>query len=151
MGWGWVGHIRCEGLRSGTAETTAGRSGNWTSLQEFEGATRLGATRPATLRGKWHSERVSERAFEKPLKTSKNLWTPLKTSQALSKPLKTSENLWNPPSQRSSQRPSQRQICLSEHLSPVAPNRVAPWNSYNIFQVLSKMSLVAETGCGRRA
>ena len=28
-----------------------------------------GATRPATLRGKWHSERVSE----KPLKTSKNL------------------------------------------------------------------------------
>ena len=34
---------------------------------------RVGATRPATLRGKWHSERVSERAFEKPLKTSENL------------------------------------------------------------------------------
>ena len=29
--------------------------------------------------------------------------------------------------QRSSQRPSQRQISLSEALSPVAPNRVAPW------------------------
>ena len=28
--------------------------------------------------------------------------------------------------QRSSQRPSQRQISLSEALSPVAPNRVAP-------------------------
>ena len=32
------------------------------------GATRLGATGPATLRGKWHSERGSERTFEKPLK-----------------------------------------------------------------------------------
>ena len=42
-------------------------------LQEFQGATRLGATRPTTLRGKWHSERVSERAFENPLKTSRNL------------------------------------------------------------------------------
>ena len=30
-------------------------------LQEFQGATRLGATGPAALRGKWHSERVSER------------------------------------------------------------------------------------------
>ena len=29
--------------------------------------------------------------------------------------------------QRSSQRPSQRQISLSEALSPVAPKRVAPW------------------------
>ena len=28
--------------------------------------------------------------------------------------------------QRSSQRPSQRQISLSEALGPVAPNRVAP-------------------------
>ena len=41
--------------------------------RSFKGATRLGATRPATLREKWHSERVSERAFEKPLKTSQNL------------------------------------------------------------------------------
>ena len=40
--------------------------------------TRLGATRPVTLRGKWHSERVSERAFEEPLRTSQ---------------IKTSENL----------------------------------------------------------
>ena len=43
----------------------------------FKGATRLGATRPATLRGKWYSERVSERvserALEKPLKTSETL------------------------------------------------------------------------------
>ena len=30
-------------------------------LQEFQGATRLGATGPAALRGKWHSERGSER------------------------------------------------------------------------------------------
>ena len=113
------------------------------------------ATRPATLRGKWHSERVSERAFEKPLKTSKNLWKPLKTSQTLSKPLKTSENLWNPPSQRSSQRPSQRQIFLSEPLSPVAPNRVAPWNSWNSLpsesscfpSKLSKKLTIATTEC----
>ena len=59
-------------------------------LQEFKGATRLGATRPATLRGKWHSERVSERAFEKPLKISKNLWKPLKASKYLWKPLQPS-------------------------------------------------------------
>ena len=52
-------------------------------VQEFEGATRLGATRPPALRRKWHSERVSERAFEKPLKTSENLSNPLKTSQNL--------------------------------------------------------------------
>ena len=45
------------------------------NCRSFKGATRLGATRPATLRGKWHSESVSERAFEKPfsLKTSQNL------------------------------------------------------------------------------
>ena len=48
----------------------------------------------------------------------KNLWKPLKTSETsknLSNPLKTSktsENLWNTPFQRSSQRPSQRQIPL---------------------------------------
>ena len=48
--------------------------------RSFKGQTRLGATRPATLRGKWHSERVSERAFEKP---SENLSKPLKTSETL--------------------------------------------------------------------
>ena len=53
-----------------------------------------------------------------PLKISENLWKPLETFW---KPLKTSEN---PPSQR----PSQRQISLSEALGPVAPSRVAPWN-----------------------
>ena len=31
------------------------------------------ATGPASLRGKWHSERSSERASEKPLKISENL------------------------------------------------------------------------------
>ena len=33
--------------------------------------------------------------------------------------------------QRSSERPSQRQIALSEALSPVAPNCVAPWTFSN--------------------
>ena len=45
---------------------------------------------------------------------------PKNTQKALRE---TSENLWNPPSQR----PSQRQISLSEPLRPVAPNGVAPW------------------------
>ena len=92
--------------------------------RSFKGQHDLGATWPATLRGKWHSGgRVSERVFEKPLKTSKNLWEPLKTSQALWKPLKTSED---PPSQRSSQRPSQRQISLSEPLRACCPQSCCP-------------------------
>ena len=37
--------------------------------------------------------------------------------------------------QRPSQRSCQRQTSLSEALLPVAPNRVAPWNSYNITRV----------------
>ena len=34
-------------------------------LEEIQGATRLGATGPAALRGKWHSERGSERVSER--------------------------------------------------------------------------------------
>ena len=62
------------------------------------------------------SERVSEKAFEKPLKTSENLSN---GSENLSKPLKTSENL-------PSQRPSQRQISLSEPLRQLLPPIVLP-------------------------
>ena len=60
------------------------------------------------LRGKSASEKVTERTSENIWKNSENLWKPLKTSE-------------NPPSQRPSQRLSQRQISLSEALGPVAP------------------------------
>ena len=56
---------------------------SWTSFAGvLRGNTLRGNTTPA-LRGKWHSERVSERASEKPLKTSENLSNPLKTSETL--------------------------------------------------------------------
>ena len=96
---------------------------------EFFGLPLAGVLRGNTIRG--NTTRNSEMRGSLMRGPLKNLWKPLKTSKNLWKPLKTSENLWNPPSQRSSQRPSQRQIFLSEPLSPVAPNRVAPWNSYN--------------------
>ena len=108
------------------------RNFRWTTglcvlcIKERDAKTFAGVSRGNTIRG--NTTRNSERKmalweglWEGHWKTSENLW----------KPLKTSEKLWNHPSQRSSQRPSQRQISLSEPLSPVAPNRVAPWNSYD--------------------
>ena len=89
-----------------------------------------GVLRGNTIRG--NTTRNSERKMALWEGLWEGLWKTLKTSKNLWKPLKTSENLWNPPSQRSSQRPSRRQISLSEPLSPVAPNRVAPWNSYEL-------------------
>ena len=60
------------------------------------------------------------------------LWEGLcKTSENLWKPLETSANLWNPPSQRSSQRPSQRPLrgrFPSQNLSGLLPLIVLPLN-----------------------
>ena len=36
-------------------------SGGFVGVSKISKATQLGATRPETLRGKWHSEKVSER------------------------------------------------------------------------------------------
>ena len=55
---------------------------------------------------------------EKSLKNSANFWKPLETSKNLSKPLNT---LSKPSLSEACQRPSQRQISLSEALGPVAP------------------------------
>ena len=90
------------------------------SCKSFKGATRLGATGPATLRKMALWEGLWKTSWNL-WKTSENLWKPLKTSE---KPLKSSENLWK--ASLSAQRPSQRQISLSEPLRPVAPIPVAP-------------------------
>ena len=67
--------------KTGTAWTVPSPNRNRT--EPNRGHPGLGATRPATLRAKWHSERGSERAFEKPLKNSQNLSKPLKTSEKI--------------------------------------------------------------------
>ena len=58
-------------------------------IEKVQGPKRLGATGLRASEGKSASERVSERASEKPLKASKNLSQPLRTSKNLCKPLKT--------------------------------------------------------------
>ena len=100
------------------------------SCRSFKGQHDSGQHDPQ-LWGKWHSERVSERAFEQPLKTSKNplktLWKPLKTSQNLSKPLKTSEAL--------PLRDPLRGRFPSQNLSGLLPLIVLPLNLSPIYAI----------------
>ena len=90
------------------------------------------SSRGNTIRGNrteslWEGNLPLRGSLREPLK---NLWNPLKTSKTLWKPLETSEN---PPSQR----PSQRQISLSEALGPVAtihlPLKLSPNNYLRVF------------------
>ena len=106
--------------------------------------TFAGVLRGNTIRG--NTIRNSERKMA----LWEGLWEGLwKTSENLSKPLKTSESLWN-----SSQRPSQRQISLSEPLSPVDPNRIAPWSfsyktsSYMFCRLFGLRGLVTKISMG---
>ena len=83
------------------------------NLEKDQGATRLGATGP---RGKSASERVSEREGCRGFQRFSEVFRSFQRSSEVVRGF-----------QSSSQRPSQRQISLSEALGPVAPSRVAPW------------------------
>ena len=98
----------------------------------FAGVLRGNTIRGNTTRNserKMGSERVSERAFEKPLKTSENLSKPLKTSENLWKPLKTSETL----PLRDPLRDPLRGRFPSQNLSVLLPLIVLPLETPTIF------------------
>ena len=99
---------------------------NRASLEKVHGATRLAATGlTASEREICLSEGLREdlsKNSEPPPKNGDNLRKLLKTSKKnLRNPLKTSIDLTKKIRKPHSQRPSQRQVCLSEALRPVAP------------------------------
>ena len=88
-------------------------------IRESLRGNRIGQQDREPLRGKSASERVSEReGFQRFLEIFRGFQRFSEIFQRFSEIFQRF--------QRSSQRPSQRQISLSEVLSPVAPNRVAP-------------------------
>ena len=83
-----------------------------------------------SLRGNTIRGNRTESLWEGNLPLRGSLRGSLKTSgKCLRAPLKISEN-------HPSQRPSQRQISLSEALGPVAPNRVSPWTLSEIYRTM---------------
>ena len=106
--------------------------------REFKG-NRIGATGLRASERKSASERVSEwEGFQRFLRGFERFLEVFRDFERFSEVFRGFERFFRGFQrfvrgfQRSSQRPSQRQISLSEALSPVAPNRVAPWTFANL-------------------